>query len=413
VSSEKTLLFFTAGFPYGIGETFIEAELPFLSKKFNKIFIIPVCDSPVAEDRRELPSNFELNRFENSARTTDKINCLLNFWFWKGFLSDFKRKRNTNILSFFKVNFYQASRAVNLFKQAEKLLKDHKDNNQYAAYSYWLNESAIACALLKKSGIAEIAISRCHGWDVYEERHKPDFLPFRKFLAENLNSICCISEQGHQYMQKNFKIPASQLSVFRLGTKKIALSPSVNERMTIVSCSSVIPLKRVGLIAEALSHVNIPITWIHFGDGPLFENLRQIVKKAEDTNSNLKVELKGSCANHAILEFYQSNTVDLFVNVSETEGLPVSMMEAMSAGIPVIGTDVGGVSEIVRDNFNGFLLPQNPSPEEVASKILYFHNLPKEEKLRLRKNAREHWEKNFNAEKNYTAFADFLAKASE
>ena len=44
------------------------------------------------------------------------------------------------------------------------------------------------------------------------------------------------------------------------------------------------------------------------------------------------------------------------MNVSESEGIPVSIMEASSFGIPVIATNVGGVGEIVENGYNGLLL---------------------------------------------------------
>jgi len=43
-----------------------------------------------------------------------------------------------------------------------------------------------------------------------------------------------------------------------------------------------------------------------------------------------------------VLNYYASNPVDVFINTSSSEGLPVSIMEAMSFGIPVIATNVGG-----------------------------------------------------------------------
>ena len=48
---------------------------------------------------------------------------------------------------------------------------------------------------------------------------------------------------------------------------------------------------------------------------------------------------------------------DLLMNVSYFEGIPVSMMEALSVGIPLLGPDVGGVSEIIKNGYNGFLVP--------------------------------------------------------
>ena len=61
----------------------------------------------------------------------------------------------------------------------------------------------------------------------------------------------------------------------------------------------------------------------------------------------------------------------MFINVSSTEGIPVSIMEAMSFGIPVIATAVGGTPEIV-NNENGYLLSKDPSAKELAEVIQNF-----------------------------------------
>ncbi|MGE9269978.1 MAG: glycosyltransferase family 4 protein [Verrucomicrobiales bacterium] len=60
-------------------------------------------------------------------------------------------------------------------------------------------------------------------------------------------------------------------------------------------------------------------------------------------------------------------SVDLLVLLSDHEGLPMSIIEAMSVGLPVIATDVGGVSEAVEDGKTGFLIPK--SAEVLAERI--------------------------------------------
>ena len=106
--------------------------------------------------------------------------------------------------------------------------------------------------------------------------------------------------------------------------------------------------------------------------------------------------------------FYTSNPVDIFINTSADEGIPVSIMEALSFGIPIIATRVGGVNEIVDDKINGFLLPSDPEPAMIAEKITEFYFLPDYKKEEMQRYAREKWEKNFNAEKNYQEFIAFV-----
>lgn len=104
---------------------------------------------------------------------------------------------------------------------------------------------------------------------------------------------------------------------------------------------------------------------------------------------------------------YKEKSVDLFVNLSTTEGgAPVSIQEATSCGIPIIATNVGGNPEIVSER-NGILLDQNPTPDEVAQALLKICDNP-EMASKMRKESRRVWEESYNAEVNFRAFAQRL-----
>ena len=99
----------------------------------------------------------------------------------------------------------------------------------------------------------------------------------------------------------------------------------------------------------------------------------------------------------------QQGNFDFLINTSSSEGIPVSIMEAMSLGIPVIATDVGGTGEIV-NNKNGHLLPSNPTTVQISDAINLYCSLSQQEKKSKRDNAHNTWEDKFNAQKNYGVF---------
>jgi glycosyltransferase involved in cell wall biosynthesis len=109
-----------------------------------------------------------------------------------------------------------------------------------------------------------------------------------------------------------------------------------------------------------------------------------------------------------LLEFYKKNNVDLFINVSETEGIPVSIIEASSFGVVVIGTLVGGVGEILEEGENGFLVNQSCTPQEVANAITRFYDMPDAQKSHMRAKAIIIWQQKYSAENNYTDFLTSL-----
>ena len=161
-----------------------------------------------------------------------------------------------------------------------------------------------------------------------------------------------------------------------------------------------VALKRLNLLFDALQKTQSKITWHHFGDGVLMNDLSNAIK---NKRQGLNVILHGYVSNQTLINFYQKQQVDLFVNVSSSEGLPVSIMEALSFGIPVIATDVGGTSELVSDKV-GELISSNFSTESLGKSIEKVLNLKSEELLLLRSNARSIFELKVNAKINYLLF---------
>ena len=85
------------------------------------------------------------------------------------------------------------------------------------------------------------------------------------------------------------------------------------------------------------------------GEGPEQKNLEKLTSEM-----NLKkVIFTGFTANPVLT----ASIYDIAVLTSEIEGFPNSIVEYFAAGKPVIATDVGGINEIIEDNYNGFLIP--------------------------------------------------------
>jgi len=96
------------------------------------------------------------------------------------------------------------------------------------------------------------------------------------------------------------------------------------------------------------------------------------------------------------------------VNLSIVEGLPVSIMEAISHGIPVVATAVYGVPEIVVNGYNGITLPVQFTSEQLDAALLHVMANASEVTM-MRKHARALFEELFDAEKNYNGFAKEIA----
>src|SRR5205814_7238141 len=105
------------------------------------------------------------------------------------------------------------------------------------------------------------AVCRAHRWDVYFEGSEDGFLPFRPYLADNLDHYRFVSKDGLAYFRTREGRDYPSLGHSNLGTEPVAAEPlSDRSPFVLLSCSSMIPRKRVERIAETLRHVRHTLT---------------------------------------------------------------------------------------------------------------------------------------------------------
>ncbi|MFZ3115582.1 MAG: glycosyltransferase [Syntrophales bacterium] len=140
----------------------------------------------------------------------------------------------------------------------------------------------------------------------------------------------------------------------------------VGECFTIICPANLLPVKGHIYLLQAIAALKgrrVQCRLLLAGSGPLSISLRQQVNVL---NINDRVVFLGQLSHHALLQLYLQRMVDLLVLPSvdlgdgHHEGIPVSLMEAMAYGIPVIATATGGIPELVSEN-NGILVPQKNS----------------------------------------------------
>ena len=121
-------------------------------------------------------------------------------------------------------------------------------------------------------------------------------------------------------------------------------------------------IKSVAELKKQYSDINLTI----IGDGDYKKDLQDLIKKK---NLQDRCFFKGSVDQSEIINEMENSLV--LVLPSLTEGLPRVIIEAMACGLPVIGTKVGGIPELIADNENGFLISPKNS-DELEEKIKYF-----------------------------------------
>jgi glycosyltransferase involved in cell wall biosynthesis len=288
-----------------------------------------------------------------------------------------------------------------------ELLRNVSGLEDPVLYFYWSDNLCWLAPYLRHSlSSRKIKIViRFHGSDLYENL-KADYAPLRKMIFRSADLLCPVSENGAGYLRRKYPEFSAKIHVSRLGVDDHGLNPLPAYSTHIVSVSNLVPLKRVHLIYEALQLMSDEITWHHFGDGPLARNLASLVKPARE---GLHIKLHGHVDNAALMVFYRTQPVNLFINVSITEGLPVSIMEALSFGIPVLATNVGGVGELVNDS-DGMLVPENVDAIALSKNIKQLISGDVVPVTELRENARKIYEEKVMAEKNYNEFYNRLLR---
>ncbi len=446
------LVLFTNTFPYGKGETFLQEELQYTSKEFTQIVIFPLYKPKQDNEVKELPSPnitvmqplLPFDHKDKKALIKNGFFCFAPIMFAvKEFFSKkvFLSSKKMWIFS----NYLFMLRSIISNKKVMKNVVGELENAS-VAYFYWGDKSALAIPFLKKrlkDSAAVEFIVRFHGSDLYE--YAKGYLPFREMLYKSVDKAITISEDGKEYIEKNYKKQPKTIVTHRLGSfyhndacPNLA-APLPNNvsaadapgAFNIISCSNVIELKRVHLIAQAMLMIERDnsicslvkqyginhICWTHIGDGALLEPIKDYittysVKEDEDIDATPMVyNFMGAMPHSKVMEYYQTHYTDLFVQVSRSEGVPVSIMEALSFGTPVLATDVGGVCELIpKGCSHGTLLPKEITAEDVYKAIKEWIvkslEMPGYERALA---ARKFWEENWDSSRNYAEFAKFIS----
>ena len=386
----KNLILISQQFPGPNQEPFLEIEYSFLSKRFINIYYHNLA--PVNNEKQ-----IKLEPFNAKLRYI----LFKNFWFliklWVYTLwTEPKRLYYVkNWKKFFNIWIGWLREAAAWEKALLKF--NPKDT---VIYTYWYENQAMPLTILRAKGKLPFKwVSRAHGWDVDENQRKEKIIPFRHWMLKNPpNKIVSISNFGKDIFYNKYGFKAD---VAYLGTPKMEKDVKSNDQkiFSIVSISSLIPLKRIHLIVNILKQCDFDVHWTHFGNGPEYKKIPW-----DELPNNIKLNFKGHCNHQDLLSYLKSNHFNLMLHVSQFEGIPVSIMECMSLNIPVIACNTGGVNEIV-NNDNGWLIPVDFEPKEVGKLLLNAKNNPNTLEEKASK-AYSTWQSKFNADVNFPNFID-------
>ena len=192
-----------------------------------------------------------------------------------------------------------------------------------------------------------------HGWSsVYNGNRFTFLLNFiERILAFISQKVICVSENDYKIALEQIKIPTKKLVLIKNATLPIytqkVLGITNNNNLKIIALARFANPKRIDLMVNAFKEISFATLYIA-GSGPDFNKWNEYVQTQNLMNVKLLGEIKSFDA------FYE---YDAFMLISDSEGLPISAIEAMSAGLPLILSNVGGCPELIKNN--GVLVDNN------------------------------------------------------
>jgi glycosyltransferase involved in cell wall biosynthesis len=271
-----------------------------------------------------------------------------------------------------------------------KALRLNKKNNYEVAWSIMASQASIAASFFKIFNKNIKLILTLQEGD--EEEHLARYVfnikwlykilirPWHLLVFKKADKVTAISNYLKERAERNgVKVPVEivpngvDINFFKktdnLDKFQSKLKLSLNY-IWLITTSRLVKKNGVEDIIKSLKYLEKKFKLFIIGSGPLEKRLREITK---DLDLKDRVEFLGQKDYKDIPEYI--NVSKIFIRPSLSEGLGNSFLEAMAAGVPVIGTRVGGIPDFLHEGETGLFCEVN-NPESIAKRVMEYINNP-------------------------------------
>lgn len=376
---KSAIVVYSLSYPFEQGEEFLDAELPHLANQFDRVVLIPTLHTSGMTQTRHLPPGVTLVTPGNSYKR--EVGGIARFCMYHPLAAGASALRAlragpkpARIWRDLKFDLRSTAVAHAVSDRLADLLAFY---SEIVLYAFWLHvpaRTALECRRLLDIAGAPV-VSRANGFDLYLERHPDRYLPQRDRLLRGLDLVLAASSSAEEYLHTNFPAHRQKYSVDRIGTGP-AINPGNAQQSALhaVSCSYISPVKRLPMLIDDVAAAQargMRLRWTHIGTGtgPYPNEVEAYAARKLTPGS---FTFLGHMENADLRRWYAENPASVFVHVPEFEGgLAASIQEALAQGLPVIATDVGGVSALRETDlplFDGLLDAQH-TPEQFADRV--------------------------------------------
>lgn len=233
-----------------------------------------------------------------------------------------------------------------------KLVKNHGRPN--ILYAHFLQNISYAAYLKKKYNIPLVGIE--HSSALAKVKLTPAQIRIGNYGYSNCDNLISVSKSLQNHIKRHFGKDSLIIhnmigQDFYNNQVKIENDSTI---LKIISVGSLLPVKGYDLLLEALYKISSTLPkWrlVLIGDGSEHLNLQ---KKIEELGLSENVSLLGRKSKDVIVNYLNNST--MYVSSSRSENFSVSIIEALSTGLPVVATDCGGAKECISEQ-NGLIAP--------------------------------------------------------
>lgn len=359
------IIYITTSLPNGSGEAFIIPEVKELISNGNEVIIVPM-------NPKGSVVHSSLNPFFSSTKVTKVITVGILLSSLVVFINNPKevirqllqvfKSRNPKILL---KNLMVFPKSLWLSQFAEKWGADH-------IHSHW--SSTTSTLAMITGNVSDISWSfTAHRWDIVENnlfKQKSNSAKFVRFISKSGYKIA--ANYNIDSLAAKSKIIHMGIEIPQINNNTVSLTSLDDTEkgcdIKLICPANLIPVKGHEYLINAIKRLGdkgYKVKLLIAGEGYLKDSLKLLIK---DLNILDSISFLGQLSHENLLNLYKNKQVDAMILPSVDlgngvhEGIPVSLMEAMGYGVPVISTTTGGIPELIK-NEAGILVP----PENVQA----------------------------------------------